>query len=490
MSEATLGSSCPLADIKKAPDLAGSHGASGVSLGYRVTVDPSTVNSVSQQVNRSRQAGGERSPAGVSEAATSEPETAPPLCFERQAPVPCNTGVTKRTELELSGGGVSSSVKPTSLATGGVDTAEWAWYGSLESRAFERLRDTLNKCKEAARTGDVGGSVFESPEGDAVQVLAAGRTGGFQSSWRFQWRGCVFALRDSRTYDSNMPSVTVKLGASLLLTQGLWGAYEAALAFMQSLGYEHLCESVSRVDLAADLADQKMQAYQLAHAQQRTICRSRKNSAKNDGYDAETMYWGTGNGILLRVYDKPQQLRNKPDMLALMVAHRWGRPVDHCVRVEFQVRRKVLRRQFKVSDGETLRERLPWIAEWLTHSWFRVDKKFDRKNRHYKQGHESKLWREVQDAMKAWTGEGYSVVPDPPSIRADPDQIDAQALGCLVTAAALRGVDPFDCVAVDQFLPGAFRQQREQFVEKLQVKLKLLECQGRYPVVDDRQIPF
>ena len=208
----------------------------------------------------------------------------------------------------------------------GIDTLVFTFKGKLS----EELLKDLEEKRERAQIGEEPIPFFVGEQ--EMFVLPKGR-----GKYRYvlQRGDLVIQLTESRS----IPTARVTLGAKGLVESGPEVLYAQAERLCGELGAD-VANALSRIDLAVDI-----QGFDLTHDDIRGfVCPANKRSEHFGGDRLETASWGKAP-IMLRIYDKTQQVREKRKE---WWHHVWDRnptydPAQRVFRCEAEIHRAVLR---------------------------------------------------------------------------------------------------------------------------------------------------
>jgi hypothetical protein len=377
---------------------------------------------------------------------------------------------------------------------GGIDFLESSLFGTFEGEAvatFERLE----KCQQAARDRNAQAAVFGYFDDDPIVVKPKGvAKGELAFPYALEWQGVTFLVRKAFTANEHVlkvPAVRVSMSGVPLTEFGHVALANRVRRLLVFLGFKTLRETISRVDLCADLKGVSMQAF-ASHfdfnrwSNSRLVARTVKHHEYWDGDDLETLYVGApGADIQLRIYDKLKEASRDPFKLELMIARRWNGEIPAAAtRVEFQLNRDVLRERFNVDTFEELQQALAGIISWLTNDWFRlVDEVPDRDNRHQDRVALSPLWLEVQAHFASWIGDPGVMPPIKERSAPDPQRLRTLTLGCL---SSLVAVMQGSCATVEEaraFVAEIVKQEGGAFVSKVRDKFLRLRASKPRPLL-------
>jgi hypothetical protein len=223
--------------------------------------------------------------------------------------------------------------------------------------------------------------------------------------------GVTLALRSECTESiSNVwlefGSIPLALNAGL---EGLWGRVKEDLV---SEGVTIERELISRLDIYADYEGFDIQDICGKFASGARVCRGRKSVeyGVDDQFDhalnkVNDKYTGfnIGKSIRLRVYDKALELKRDGEKFNVFFGL-YGTIPERMVRVEFQLRREILKKLFfddrkGVEGVESYLAVRAQLWRYLTCDWFRLTKKpVDRENRNQDKAEVYPQWEMVQNS--------------------------------------------------------------------------------------------
>lgn len=381
--------------------------------------------------------------------------------------------------------GVSSSHPgKNTLDTGGLDRLDVSIYGFWPPAVFIDLVSRLKRARSKAERG-LDGSYIVTSEGDRIEVAPTGVKHGVYCRYSLRWNGCQIDIVDNASPSEKRLSVFVSIGSITLMKIGHQAAWKAVEDLLVCIGFETINDVVSRVDLCVDLPEESMEPVQVCVNDERIICRAGKYGEFGTFENLETYYRGKGP-MMVRIYDKVNEVKDDPIKQAVMVQMRWGKKVDEAVRVEFQLRRKTLSKRFSIKSTSELFENLGTIAEWSTRKWFRLtDRRVDRKNKNQSRARNCEFWDTVQSKFDAWTIEARERKPmDDSSAKPDFQALEKQAIGCISKIAAHRDGDSFFDAAI-RILKEYKEHGQKSTIEKREVLASLNRV-----FIDDSEIPF
>jgi hypothetical protein len=137
------------------------------------------------------------------------------------------------------------------------------------------------------------------------------------------------------------------------------------------------------------------------------------------------------------VYDKLRECRGDSEKIGLLWRRLGCEPQEGLTRVEFQVRRPVLKAQ-GICETHDIGWGLRKLMEWLTVDWCRVCRSVDRENGNQRRAAIHPLWDRVRAAVPCFgAAEGTRFVGKcpPPDI----EGLARAALGCVARIWAMKG---------------------------------------------------
>lgn len=190
--------------------------------------------------------------------------------------------------------------------------------------------------------------------------------------------------------NNNCP-IRVHLRSMFLWEHGYWRAWEIVKETIKKLNFEYKCSKLSRVDLACHV--QGLNLTEIFHSTQDFIkIRTKAKKRCSPVYDFEnfpfidmtSLVVGSGNNIMLRIYDKIKEMKDKRAVVKQEFFQKgiWPKAGINeedgkVYNVEFQIRREAFK-TFHFSNGRELStvENLFFCIndmwEYLTKEWFSI----------------------------------------------------------------------------------------------------------------------
>ncbi|MGL1931384.1 MAG: hypothetical protein OCC45_06440 [Desulfotalea sp.] len=213
--------------------------------------------------------------------------------------------------------------------------------------------------------------------------------------------GDLILFLSERDHDSAIVPARVQIG-SVSCQNGVDESYNIIKGFLRHQGINIKQDQVSRVDLCADmfgwsLTDRKERIFDEDYF----VCKARSSALYRENRKITGVQVGSGI-LVLRIYDKLIELskpKNEPKLD--FFTKKWGCLPSACTRVEFQIRRNVLKEILTTGTFKDLQNNTNKIWSYLTKIWFRhTEKPVDRKNRNQDKGKMSNFWQAVQKVIK------------------------------------------------------------------------------------------
>lgn len=326
---------------------------------------------------------------------------------------------------------------------GGLDWLEVSIYGEARNEVlWAALIERLEAAKaEAQRATECLAEVDLSGLHRGLVRAGAMRYGTAFLAFVVEVEGITFRVGRLPDFKENRATASVLIGSETLMAQGICAWQRAVDLLHEAFGIAIKDTCVARCDACVDFPNRSVEPFVLgALDPQQNIKRANKLSV-HKYRDAWTGV-SVGTGTVLRIYDKAAELRDKPNesKYAIIQRDRWGGAAcREAVRVEFQMRRELLKR-FSVRTIEELLAALPGIVEYLSTEWFRLVDCNDRS--HYDRTETLPIWAEVQAEFgAAFRGEKLRRSP---TTRPKPsaERLFKQAIGCITSALSVVGERP------------------------------------------------
>ena len=373
-------------------------------------------------------------------------EQTPATAEERRRPA----GVAPQA---AAGSGVSSNTPPSNhqsdssgLTAGGEDWLELSLY--VGHGDFENLSQRLDKARDAAEAKEAGDELTIGVQRFLVAAGAA-RAGGGQKKIAYRWRlqsdsGWTLLLMKRPAPHKTLPNAIARVTSTALMQYGLAGFRQQLQQALAHLKIAIVRNKVSRVDACVDLPNVDVDSFCEPFRQGHYLTRGRNNvlhecdeiflqGVQEFRVGRQHSGFSLGSGaICLRVYDKMREAMFSPEKLALLAARRWGRSVVCATRVEFQLRRKALKRWGVDSLDDWIAKRGA-ITQKLTHDWFRLTQTLPDP-KHTDRSETLPIWKTSQQRFAEWCGEPCEEPLKPlPVAPANVDHLIKQCVGLLLT---------------------------------------------------------
>lgn len=279
-------------------------------------------------------------------------------------------------------------------------------------------------------------------------------------------QGITLYLNDRRVVGDDKrepPNAVLVIPGNPCLMYGGLTIWRDLMAAFKAVGITVLADKLSRVDICADCPGINMQHFVDAYDQGRYISRAHQR----DKHESNGVTLTFGNSTqMLRIYDKraEMQARDTPITRQLMKETRWGGVVPvHAIRAEYQLRRSVLHKKWRITTFEDYVDARPHIINDLL-IWTRFTRRAPNKTNTIRELLDP-VWDRIDSAFCQWAGEPVKPLPAKVSMGLpDVSRSVRQSLGHLITAAAMAivGDKPPRMENVDDLITFFNRQLRRQ----------------------------
>lgn len=339
--------------------------------------------------------------------------------------------------------GVISTNRPPAISqntqTGSEDTVTLSLYVHWEKELFDFLSKVFDELKTAAQNGEhdkdslaLNGKVFLiSPTGH--------KSTGPMYRWKMDCDGVRISISNQFVPQKDIPNVIIHAGSLYLMKKGgLLNAWEDIQGMIETFQGKIESVKLSRLDGCVDLPEVDVSEYVRRYETNSFVSKARKGGVFNDGKRKIGFKLGTGKQV--RIYDKRLEVEHQPEKMMILIQTRWGgRYPDCATRVEFQIGAEDLR-DLSIQTLQDYRQKRSALFTYLSQDWFRMTDTAP-KNNHHSRIETANVWKTVQEAFKAWTGQESS---QPLVLRADtfPDysHLAKQAIGCVGSIIALKDI--------------------------------------------------
>lgn len=331
-------------------------------------------------------------------------------------------------------------------STGGEDTLHVGFRVWWDLSEWEGFVVEVSRLKLVAQ-GAAAGCVFLEWGGLHFEVRGLGRKVGEGPyfSWQLRVAGITWSVMNRRGPGPFGPNVLCEVGSAALMERGVDACYGAMVHGIETLGGRVESDTVSRVDLCVDLPGVPVSEFVQRFRWGRFLTRTRGRDewtvfpadVHHVGLKCTGLTFGKGGPVVLRIYDKLSECARDERKLSILRARRWGGAPDVATRVEFQLRREVLKELLAVvgsGKGSFADYRLAraGIVAYLVKQWVSVAGHRVTIRNGSRQGL-APCWREVVRAFQSWAGESVGLT----RVRRGPvdgSRLVRGALGCLVSA--------------------------------------------------------
>lgn len=336
------------------------------------------------------------------------------------------------------------------------------WKGS---RILEKMLHAKQNAQEKFEPipFDIGGAI-------SAIIHPNGKKGGYRYHIQV---GDINLFFSSHAVDSETPNVFVEIGSLSLHELGLNTIEERLESWISLLGGFIDRQKLSRVEMAADLIGVDIAIIGIDQSLS-WITRASDTAVHQCNRKVNSVRAGAGD-LILRIYDKRLEMtRKKASAKEELFNSLWNDTNSPVTRVEFQIRKRILKRMAITSITE-LFTRSNSLWEYLSHEWFRIaDHIVNRNNTEDARIHP--FWKVVQQVT--WHG-FTSIQRAKKVIRRNIDQLMKQGIGCLESVAiAMRRTADRDTteVVIKQEVKQFLRNFKDTPNEIRKRSVKLAEC--------------
>ncbi|MBN2254625.1 MAG: plasmid replication initiation factor [Deltaproteobacteria bacterium] len=276
----------------------------------------------------------------------------------------------------------------------GIDTLDIGFYVNWDS-TWGDVRHEFDIRKQQAQLND--GLIVDLPNIEKHLFMASGKNKAYRYHLQFPEYHMYVAIRGTA---GGSPNVYVSLNSETISRRGIDSSVAEVVKVIHSFGGNIFLIQPSRVDLCVDykVPGGLPESFIRSHA----VCRSDDIRTYVNREGMGTIYFGAlGAPLMLRFYDKGKEIANKGNEERWL--SQWGidDPTD-VWRVEFQIRRKVLR-QLKINTMDDLKRKCSGTWKYLTGEWFSLRSPTNQ-NTSRRPVHE--LWGDVQDKASCFGPDG------------------------------------------------------------------------------------
>lgn len=332
----------------------------------------------------------------------------------------------------------------------GLDWIELSCRAIFRQPDFDSLLLNLQTLQEKAReeNADVG---FDVDGLDAVVLRGSGSSSAMHWAVAFKVAGITFKLTTiADASNSNRPNLGIVIPSTPLTISGALDCWfvvsKVCRRFLGVLWAEH---KLGRIDVCCDAPDADPSLFSPAIAAGAYVCRAKQRANWFNGQRLETLKLGAGD-IQCRIYDKAVALRAKKEVeKSRAMCRRWGVTgmPKHAVRIEFQIRREVLR-ELKIDTFKDFHAKRRGLVDYLFQSWLRVCVPGTYDREHRSRSPTDPHWADAAySAWEAFDGDDVTVTRDRAITPYREDRHTSQIKGHALRIAANRAEgesDPID----------------------------------------------
>ena len=345
------------------------------------------------------------------------------------------------------------NTKGKSFAGGYDGGCEISYYIRYNEDAHKKLVSELERYKEFAKKLRSNGKpadacIFEIGKIGKWEVLPYGTAGGVRYAYQIRRNGVTLCIHSSAS--DAYPQFRAVFGyESFRNGEKLIDLSQEIKKIISLLGAEVKKEVLSRVDIEIT-TDISIEAFANAFYSNRWISRVRNWTiyTKREAGTIETTGLTGGKSLKIRIYDKYQELLDKPGPQTeqkMADLSQYFDTLDELTRVEFQLRRTFLK-SIGVESCEDFERDLEGILEYLTRDWLRILDREKVRGMEKKQEIDE-IWKFVRNAFFITFERARDEEDEAPreavkprkEKRIEETKLFAQAIGCLTSCFAWRG---------------------------------------------------
>ncbi len=392
-------------------------------------------------------------------------------------------------EAALPIGGANSNTPPSNNHPGyrvTVDTVRIGFGVRWTTSTWDKLSFILNEAKQAAQSVTDGSEHTLTIGSHVWRVLPRGLRAGdghLVAQFALEAEGVVYAVANRQNPVGDTPNVMVYAGGVACM-QNAGDIYSTIRARVAGLGGAILWDCLSRIDIAVDLADWPVADFAAAVRERRVISRALKRCEFGffeNGTHATGVSFGK-SPLMIRAYDKLEELRHDPVKRALWVSRVWGgEPAGDVTRVECELGRDTLK-SLGVRTWAAWSAKRSSVCEYVYGKWCRWVNESAVGSGHQTRATESEPWQRLRAALRAsW---GFATPADRLMLEGNAQvrELVNQAWGCLAGAMAHLGTVPDSrstCLHQARFLIEKWMPEVEHVVTRVARRTLQLSGGGR-----------
>jgi hypothetical protein len=369
---------------------------------------------------------------------------------------------------------------------GGIEIGFDGIWSHLE---FSELLTIFEEAKQASQAGD---GLFEI-DGQIFKMSPTSAGGGVTYNYVFQGNGVKFYVHKSPS--RQFQPIRIRYMAEGLIGVDFFDKHRETLVFLSKLGFSVECEKISRVDMQV-MVKTPVREFINAILSQKYVCTAQNFRLYGKG-QSNIQTFSLGTDLEICIYDKREELLSggEPTKLYLMVKYCLGREWlennEPCTRIEFRVRRDVLK-DFDINDTDDLLEKEAAFVDYLTSRWFRILKE-NRKRGHTHEQETSELWKKVCSEFKRWypgrDGHNVKVERKYRRIAGDNDALLLQAAGCIASFVG-KNLNIDEIENCDQMVSDIMSDLRDRIRNRAMEHSKNLQVESRVVTSGEIKLDF
>jgi hypothetical protein len=315
--------------------------------------------------------------------------------------------------------------------------------GNWNKTKFISLQEILDKAKTlASEPGNPGKFFILDNKIYEMKVKSAG--GHVTYKYVFEGDGVKYYIHSNPV--GEIQPVRLRYNAEGLIGRDLFLKHNEVLNFLGRIGFYVTDEKLSRVDIQV-MVNEDVSEFMRAIYERRYVCTAQRYSINGRGSGGYPDTFTLGQLLQICIYDKRRELfdhiSSEHYKFALMIQNCFGevwlKSEEPVTRVEFRIRREVLR-DMGINSLSDLLEHESGLARYCCHSWFRIISERKVKGHSHEQPI-SELWKKVQKQFERYfpgvDGHRREVVRNRVKFMScSSDSLVKQAIGCLKSASA------------------------------------------------------
>ncbi|MCP4351155.1 MAG: hypothetical protein GY795_37295, partial [Desulfobacterales bacterium] len=291
--------------------------------------------------------------------------------------------------------------------------------------------------------------------------------------------------------DAQFPNCRIEIGSMSCWHPGWLYLYEQITAWLKGHGAEIVKQKISEFHITSDLLNLDYNLTGFADVN-RWQARANRYSLHGEHYVPNYISFGKGD-FMFRCYDKTGELKKdsaKSDFFHDIWREDTGHDVEHVTRLEFQIRRQVIK-DLKIKSAYDLSKKLNAVWAYCVgdgkenKGWCRfLDRSMtvsDRKNKNQQRYDTDQLWEIVRN-VRFGEGRTFHLVREKTQ-HINVEQLSMMVAGCVSTLCGAMGLDEDDVEGhinlgryfVEDQLKRNYHKDPKEYKRKILVKHNIAE---------------